>query len=193
MKSRGLSNWKMSTTTSILVIAILAVGAALAAGESIGTGCRLAGTWLTVNPDTGSAFLDTLIPMDPAEQRLAYVSEWINQDPSFGGFFPATAVTTIRGEMVRDGRDFGHISILAYGTAEAGAGLPKEIVYATVLSGPFEVIDCNTIVYQAGTLSIYLPWQDPLGSDPPLLCLPYTALTAKRVDAMPQCEVSPGP
>lgn len=182
------------TTAVICCLAIAPGGGPLSAQtpDSHESGhCRLAGTWLTENPVTGAVFFDTLGPMDPAERKLTYVSEWVNQDPSFGGLFPATAVTILRGEMVRTSRTSGYVSALAYGTADAGPGLPKEIIYATRLRGPFEVLDCDTLVYEPGTVSIFLPGQDPLGEDPPALCIPYTAFFSKRVEAAPMCEVLP--
>lgn len=81
-----------------------------------------------------------------------------------GGFIPTTEVTILRGEMAKNSHDSGHVSLLAYATAEVGPGLPEQIVHAAVISGPFEVLDCDTALYQPGTLSIYTPDQDPWGA-----------------------------
>ena len=64
-------------------------------------------------------------------------------------------------------------------------------MFSVVISGAFEVFDCDTIHYGPGTLAIYTADQDPL-TDPPETCAPFTFLVSRRVKTAPLCEVPPG-
>ena len=112
-------------------------------------------------------------------------------DASFGGAFPVTMLSPFTGTWVRTGPRTGDYTMIAYGLgpdAVTGVMVPYYIVKN---SGSVEFTGrCDGLEILSVSIALYLPTQDPLGDDAPLLgCYPAESLmTAQPIPAEPPCE-----
>ena len=166
------------------------------------SGWPLAGSWITwippMEPITEPAIIqDTLTPLDPAGDRLAYRQQYTNGDPTFLSIYPeADNASHLIGEAVKTGRNTYEYTIIGYGfkTLPANRG---QLKYIFVTNGTTTLIDRNTrddTVY----LSLYGPDKDVNPADglpdegaEPDLCIGPFGGVMKRVPLMPPCVPPP--
>ncbi len=169
------------------------------------SGWPLGGTWITwvpaMEPVTEPAIVqETLTPLDPAGDRLAYRQQWINADPTFLSIFPeADNQSPLVGEVVKTGRNTYEYTIIGYGfkTLPANRG---QLKYIWVSNGITTLIDRNTRQNSDIYISLYGPDKDVNPADgfpdegaEPDLCLGPMGGVMKRVPLMPPCVPPPPP
>lgn len=133
--------------------------------------CNIAGTWLGNFPATGSSSVplrvtETLTPIDPAGNRLAYVMRMLNSDITFSGMFPETnSVSDLVGEAARTGPDTYELTVIGYGinnpALDGVIGTDRgQVQYIWVLSGLAQCIDDNVVEHDL-QLSLYSAIDNP--------------------------------
>lgn len=169
------------------------------------SGWPLAGSWIIWAPPEGPVtepliIQDTLTPLDPAGDRLAYRQQFINADPTFLSIFPeADNQSHLIGEAVKTGLNTYEFTIIGYGfkTLPADRG---QLKYIWVSSGTTILTDRNTRQDTDLYLSLYGPDKDVNPADglpdegaEPDLCLGPFGGVMKRVPLMPPCVPPPPP
>ncbi len=133
--------------------------------------CNIGGSWLGNFPAGGPYDIpllvsETLTPVDPAGDRMAYVMRLLNTDFTFSGMFPETnVVSDLVGEAVRTDPNAYEVTVIGYGTkkpvldgvAWAGRG---QIQYIWVLSGLALCVDDNTVEHEL-QMSLYSGIDNP--------------------------------
>ena len=168
------------------------------------SGWPLAGSWITWVPPEGPVtepliVQETLTPLDPAGDRLAYRQQYTNGDPTFLSIYPeADNMSHLIGEAVKTGRNTYEYTIIGYGFKNQPADR-GQLKYIIVTNGTMTLINRNT---RENTLylSLYGPDKDvnPVdglpdeGAEPDLCLGPFGGVT-KRVQLMPPCVPPPPP
>jgi len=174
-------------------------------GEEPWSGWPLAGSWITwvppMEPTTEAAIVqETLIPLDPAGDRLAYRQQFVNTDPTFLSIFPeADNQSHLVGEVVKTGRNTYEYTIMGYGFKNQPANR-GQLKYIWVSNGITTLIDRNTRQNSDIYISLYGPDKDVNPADgfpdedaEPDLCLGPMGGVMKRVQLMPPCVPPPPP
>ena len=149
--------------------------------------CRdLSGVWIGGTAG-GPGTLETWNPLDPSGRRYAASTEWLNFDPTLGGYIPtAERMTALAAEIERTS-PMG-LSFQSTGYAVDADGV---VVYRVLTRGTATLVDCTTME-ATGTLAIYGPWQDPFsGDDPPAYgCFPIQ-VSSTRMPTWAGCDPLP--
>lgn len=193
----------ISLTAIFGLAALLVAVAPIASGFEHGSyrPCKIQGAWigyLKEPPGFPTLMIqETLTPLDPAANRLAYVVRLVNPDATFFGLdTEADYLTELVGEAVRAGRNTYDFSAIGYAT-KAVPNNRNEIRYIWVITGSMECIDGNAKTDNV-SISVFMANQDsnedgfPDEGQEPVLCIPPgTFSTAKRVPLMPRCVPPP--
>ena len=182
-----MTTGKIIQVLSIIACAALMVAPALAAdidGHGHGV-CTLDGAWLGTSPYWG---LTSPIVYQSTSHWTGTISvQFLGGDPTLGGFFPVTSLSSTTGTWVRTGRRTFEYTMIHYGLAEGG----QQPVFLAKLSGSIVITgDCDQLEVTNVSLSLYDPTQDPFGGEPPFFgCVPDGTLsTAQRIPVQPPCE-----
>jgi hypothetical protein len=172
-----------------MVCAMLMAPPVLYGDDGNGRGvCRLDGAWLGSSPaweGTWTIFYDS-----DSYWTGPLVMRFIGSDPTLGGFFPATSLSSTTGTWIRTGRRTFEYTMIHYGLAEGG----QQPVFIAKLCGSVVLNStCDEMEATNGSIALYDPTQDPFGEDPPFFdCIPDGSLsTARRIPVQPPCEPPP--
>lgn len=163
--------------------------------------CNMQGAWVgsfAGGPwDTPLIMLNTLTPLDPAGEKLAYVMRWVNADPTLRNpdYEEADYASELVGEAVKTGNDIYDFSLIGYGVNER-AGDRNEILYIFAINGTLTCEDDANVISDV-MLSVYTGEQDanqdglPDEGEVPQCIGPNDLGTAQRIPLMPRCEPPP--
>jgi hypothetical protein len=158
------------------------------------------GVYTGVHPQ---AFTDTLVPMDPAGNKMIFIMRNDNGDPTGGATEPplseADHLTDYVGNMLRTGLNTWDYTGVAYGTKKVEChGIP-EILYIGVVQGTVTSTEHGNVLTTDGTFALYMPEQDadadgfPDADQEPVWCSPPGGFTITRMPVMPCCVPTPAP
>jgi len=169
------------------------------------SGWPLAGTWIDLippmEPVTEPCIIQqTLTPLDPAGDRLAFRQQFVNADPTFLSLYPeADHQSDLVGEAVKTGRNTYEYTIIGYGYKSQPANRGK-LIYIWVSHGTATLVDRDTMEDTDIYLSLYGPDKDVNPADgfpdegaEPDFCLGPMGGVMKRVQLMPPCVPPPPP
>lgn len=144
-------------------------------GEGPSEGCKLLGSWVGYQNETGYAWW-----MSTASGQNASAGTLVLEVPGFDVTFPvgeppvatfpdAVKVTDLRGTWVRtDGNSFAYTALSIVVDAN---GVPQ---YISKLSGTETLMDeCNTMFLENTALELFLPSMDPFEDDPIIGPVPF--------------------
>lgn len=182
-----------------LLLPILLVGACqpITAQEQAAE-CDVTGAWVSSfsgGPwDTPLVMLNTLTPLDPDGEKLAYVMRWVNGDVTLRNplFEDADYGSELIGEAVKTGPNTYDFSLIGYGVNER-PGDRNEILYIFAINGSLACTDDANITTDV-KLSVYTADQDADQDGLPdegavAQCIgPYDFGAAQRIPLSPRCE-----
>lgn len=154
----------------------------------------LEGTWImtTPNPLGTLRSILTLDSQDPDRLRYTCAFRHVTAEPTLLGMFPeATGCSQFYGEVIKTGLNTYATTMIAYGTKTVQETPVPQIVWISVFSGEFKLIDADSMI-AVGAQSIFLPEQDadgdglPDDDQEPVGCLEYTG-TARQLHIKPPC------
>ena len=139
----------------------------------------------------------TIIPMDPAGNKMIIMVPNDNSDPTYFSTEPPTGeadhLTDYVGNMVRTGPDTWAYTGVAYGTKKVEGQLLPEVLYMELRQGTMTgTEDGNTLTLENNT-AFYLPEQDvdgdgfPDADQEPIYCSPVGLLPVTRIPVIPPC------
>jgi hypothetical protein len=190
-----MTTGKILQVLSIIACAALMVAPAFAADvDVVGHGhgvCTLDGAWFGTTPFWGLSW--PIVYQSTSHWTGTMSMQMIGGDPTLGGFFPVTSLSSTTGTWVRTGRRTFEYTMIHYGLAEGGQDPLQSVqpVFLAKLSGSMVVTgDCDQLEVTNVSLSLYDPTQDPFGDDPPTYgCVADgSASTAQRIPVQPPCE-----
>ncbi len=174
----------IAACAALMVVPVFA-GDGVGIGDNNGNGvCTLDGAWLGGSPAWGVSW--TMVYGADSHWTGSMLLRMVAGDPTLGGFFPTTSLSSTTGTWVRTGQRTFDYTMIHYGLAEGG----QEPVFLAKLSGSVVVTgQCDFLEVTNGSLALYDPTQDPFGDEPPMYgCIPDGSLsTAQRIPVQPPC------
>lgn len=171
----------------------------------IWTPLSLAGAWIwwypPMEPVTEPAIVqETLTPLDPAGEKLAYRQQYINGDSTWLGMFPeADFLSDLIGVAVKSGLNTYEYRIIGYGFKTQPVNR-NQLQYIYVTNGTMTITDRNTREDSDVYLTLYSADKDVNPADgfpdegaEPDLCIGPLAAVAKRVQLAPPSVPPPPP
>jgi len=164
----------------------------------------LAGTWIgwipPMEPVTEPCIIqETLTPLDPAGERLAYRQRYVNADPTWFGMYPeADRQSELVGVAVKTGLNTYDYRVIGYGYKTQPANRGK-LMYIWVTNGTITLIDADTRQDTDIYLAVFSADKDADGDGlpdegaEPGFCMGPVGGMSKRVQMLPPCVPPPPP
>ena len=149
----------------------------------------------------------SVIPMDPAGNKMICIADADNSDPTWGAQNPPSSETDHQTDfalnMVRTGPDTWDYTGIAYGTRKVEGQLLPEMVYMTVNYGTLTSTEDGKVLITKGNSAYYWADQDvdgdgfPDADQEPFYCVPFDPEAEgspwMRVPLLPPCVPAPLP